>query len=62
MPLTCSRADTRWPRGIVALLATALLMGAGLSYVMTQDQRPHLDRFGISDPELITKAGRGAGV
>jgi polysaccharide biosynthesis protein PslG len=55
VPLTCSRADPRWSRGIIALLATALLLGAGLSYVMAQDQGPHLDRFGISDPELITK-------
>lgn len=51
-------AKRRWPAEIIALLVAALLLGVGLTYVMTQYQRPSLDRFGISDPELITKSAK----
>jgi len=53
-------ARTKRPRPpeIIALLVAAVALAAGLVYTVTQDQRPSPGRFGISDPELITKPGK----
>src|ERR1039457_6968250 len=53
-----ARTKRRRPPEIIALLVAVLLLGVGLVYVVTQYQRPSPGRFGISDPELITKSGK----
>lgn len=53
-------ARTKRPRPpeIIVLLVAAVALSACLVYAVTQDQGPSPGRYGISDPELITKSGK----